>query len=62
MTNNRAVVAAFEKVTGKPIIVPPHFDVTGAIGAAMLARKRLRESGEHDPLQGLPGQPARPTR
>jgi predicted CoA-substrate-specific enzyme activase len=38
VTNNKAVVAAFEKVTGKKITVPPHFDVTGAIGAAMLAR------------------------
>ncbi len=37
VTNNRSVVAAFEKVTGKSIHVPPHFDVTGAIGAAMLA-------------------------
>jgi predicted CoA-substrate-specific enzyme activase len=38
VANNRAVTAAFERVTGKPIVVPPHFDVTGAIGAAMLAR------------------------
>ena len=35
---NKAVVAAFETVTGKEIIVPPHHDITGAIGAAMLAR------------------------
>jgi predicted CoA-substrate-specific enzyme activase len=38
VAHNRSVVAAFEKVTGKPIVVPPHHDVTGAIGAAMLAR------------------------
>jgi len=30
-------------VTGKPIIVPPHFDVTGAIGAAMLARDTIKD-------------------
>jgi hypothetical protein len=36
---NKGVVAAFEKVCGKPITVPPHHDVTGAIGAAMLAMK-----------------------
>lgn len=42
VTNNKAVVAAFEKVTGKSIIVPPHYDVTGAIGAAMLARKAMK--------------------
>jgi predicted CoA-substrate-specific enzyme activase len=34
---NQGVVAAFEKVTGKKITVPPHHDVTGAIGAAILA-------------------------
>ncbi len=34
---NRAVVAAFEKVTGKPIIVPPDNEVIGAIGCALLA-------------------------
>ncbi len=37
VTNNKAVVAAFERITGKSIIIPPHFDVTGAIGAAILA-------------------------
>jgi predicted CoA-substrate-specific enzyme activase len=42
VTNNKAVVAAFEKVTGKPIVIPPHFDVTGAIGAAILAREAVK--------------------
>ncbi|MFH1320363.1 MAG: acyl-CoA dehydratase activase [Bacteroidota bacterium] len=41
VTNNKAVVAAFEKILGKPVIVPPHFDVTGAIGVAMLARDKM---------------------
>ncbi|HEX2966211.1 MAG TPA: acyl-CoA dehydratase activase-related protein, partial [Syntrophorhabdaceae bacterium] len=36
---NKGVVAAFEKVLGKTIEVPPHHDVTGAIGAAILAMK-----------------------
>ncbi|NVM57276.1 MAG: CoA activase [Desulfobacterales bacterium] len=36
---NRGIVAAFEKMLGKPITVPPHCDVTGAIGAALLAMK-----------------------
>jgi predicted CoA-substrate-specific enzyme activase len=44
VTNNKAVVAAFEKVTGKKIHVPPHFDVTGAIGAAILARDYVLEN------------------
>ena len=35
---NQAVVAAFEKVLGTRIVVPPHHDVTGAIGAALIAK------------------------
>ena len=44
VTNNKAVVAAFEKVVGKSIIIPPHFDVTGAIGAAILAKRFMKNS------------------
>jgi predicted CoA-substrate-specific enzyme activase len=36
---NLGIVAAFEKVCGKRITVPPHHDVTGAIGAAILAMR-----------------------
>ena len=36
---NKGVVAAFEKVCEKPITVPSHHDVTGAIGVAILAMK-----------------------
>ncbi|MBN1436991.1 MAG: hypothetical protein JW936_07940 [Sedimentisphaerales bacterium] len=38
---NRAVVAAFEAVTGKSIVVPNHHEVTGALGAAELARRHM---------------------
>jgi predicted CoA-substrate-specific enzyme activase len=34
---NKAVCSAFEKVTGKQIMVPDHHEVTGAIGAAAIA-------------------------
>jgi predicted CoA-substrate-specific enzyme activase len=34
---NKGVVAAFERVLGKEIIVPENHDVTGAIGVAILA-------------------------
>ncbi len=40
---NKGVVAAFEAVTGKTVTVPPHHEVTGAIGVAILA-KRYMES------------------
>ncbi len=36
---NAGIVAAFEAVLGRPITVPPHHDVTGAIGAALLAMR-----------------------
>ncbi|MFO7933593.1 MAG: acyl-CoA dehydratase activase [Bacteroidales bacterium] len=52
VTNNRAVVAAFEKVTGKKIYIPPHFDVTGAIGAAMLARDHVKENNLETRFKG----------
>ncbi len=34
---NSGVVAAFEEILGREVTVPPHHDVTGAIGAAILA-------------------------
>ncbi|MFN3478888.1 MAG: acyl-CoA dehydratase activase [Thermodesulfovibrionales bacterium] len=39
---NKAVVAAFENYLGKEIIVPPHHDVTGAIGMALIARDYMK--------------------
>ncbi len=40
---NRAVVAAFEGYLGKKVIVPPHHDVTGAIGMALIAREHAKK-------------------
>ena len=53
VTNNKAVVAAFEKVTGKKITVPPHFDVTGAIGAAILAREVVTSENRTTRFKGF---------
>jgi predicted CoA-substrate-specific enzyme activase len=36
---NKGVVAAFENVLKKPVKVPSHHDITGAIGVAILAMK-----------------------
>ena len=52
VTNNKAVVAAFEQVLGKKITIPPHFDVTGAIGAAILAQKSMTE-GQKTTFKGF---------
>lgn len=47
---NKAVWAAFEKVTGKPVMVPDHHEVTGALGAASIVaesmKKRARDEGQ----------------
>ncbi len=41
---NEAVWSAFEQVTGKPIMVPDHHEVTGALGAAAIASERTATS------------------
>ena len=43
---NRGVRAAFEKVTGKKITVPPHHDVLGAVGAALIAMETTNGSSK----------------
>ncbi|MBE3135023.1 MAG: CoA activase, partial [Acidobacteria bacterium] len=50
---NRGVKAAFEKVLGKPVTVPPHHDVMGAIGMALIARDWYRETGRETTFRGF---------
>jgi len=40
---NQSVVAAFQTLLDRQIIVPPHHDVTGAIGVAILAMEDLTQ-------------------
>jgi predicted nucleotide-binding protein (sugar kinase/HSP70/actin superfamily) len=49
---NDAVAAAFAQILGKPIIVPPHNGVIGAIGMALLARERMQGSGRKSRFRG----------
>ncbi|RKY28815.1 MAG: CoA activase [Planctomycetota bacterium] len=42
---NRGVKAAFEAVTGKPIIIPPHQDLMGAYGCAIIAMEHMAAQG-----------------
>jgi predicted nucleotide-binding protein (sugar kinase/HSP70/actin superfamily) len=42
---NDAVAAAFSKILGKPITVPPYNGVIGAIGMALIARSRHAAQG-----------------
>jgi len=39
---NKAVWAAFEKVTGKSVMVPDHHEVTGALGAASIVAEQMK--------------------
>lgn len=50
---NRAVTAAFRVVTGKKVLVPPHNEVTGALGMALLIRKAYRERPFETRFKGL---------
>ncbi|MGL4650762.1 MAG: acyl-CoA dehydratase activase [Caldilineaceae bacterium] len=43
---NDSVVAAFHARTGRSIVVPPHHDVSGAVGAALLARDDMLERAQ----------------
>ena len=54
VAHNASVVSAFESVLGHPVTVPPHHDVTGAIGAAILAREaRAARPGERTKFRGF---------
>ncbi len=50
---NKAVVGAFEKYLGKEVVVPPHHDVTGAIGMALIVRKHMESSGAKSSFKGF---------
>jgi predicted CoA-substrate-specific enzyme activase len=46
VAGNKSVVAAFESVLGKKITVPQNHNVTGAIGAALIAMERRHGEGK----------------
>jgi len=43
---NKGIKAAFEKALGHEIYVPQHYDVMGAIGAAILAKEEVMRTGK----------------
>jgi predicted CoA-substrate-specific enzyme activase len=43
---NKGVVAAFENVLGRGLLVPPHREVLGAYGAAICVRQKMRAEGK----------------
>ena len=50
---NRALKAAFENVVGKKVRVPPHHDILGAIGVAMLAKEEIETDGRQTHFRGF---------
>jgi predicted CoA-substrate-specific enzyme activase len=50
---NRAVKAAFESVLGKPVFVPPHHDILGAIGVAIMAKDEMQRNGKATRFRGF---------
>jgi predicted CoA-substrate-specific enzyme activase len=49
---NKSVVAAFEKYLDMHVIVPPHHDVTGAIGMSLIAKKHMERQGSDNGRRG----------
>jgi predicted CoA-substrate-specific enzyme activase len=50
---NRAVKAAFESVLGKKVEVPPHHDILGAVGVAILAKEEIIARGRPTRFRGF---------
>ncbi len=50
---NQGMIRAFEEALGMPVQVPPHHEVMGAIGAAMLAREAIGRNGHRTRFKGF---------
>jgi predicted CoA-substrate-specific enzyme activase len=50
---NAGMVRAFEETLEMPVIVPPHYEVMGAIGAAMLAHEYIGHNGGETNFKGF---------
>ena len=50
---NEGMVRAFEETLELPVFVPPHYEVMGAIGAAMLAREYMAHNGGDTRFKGF---------
>jgi predicted CoA-substrate-specific enzyme activase len=49
---NAGIKSAFEKELGLKIVIPRYFNVMGAIGAALYARKQIQRSGQATRFKG----------
>ena len=53
MAANLGIRAAFETLLQRPVFVPAHFKVMGAIGAALLARRHWRSEPQPTQFRGI---------
>jgi hypothetical protein len=47
------MVRAFEETLEMPVLVPPHYEVMGAIGAAMLSHEYMSRDGGETRFKGF---------
>lgn len=50
---NKGMIRAFEEALKTPVIVPPHYQVMGAIGVAVLAKEHIQRSGASTKFRGF---------
>ncbi|MBI4215816.1 MAG: 2-hydroxyglutaryl-CoA dehydratase [Chloroflexi bacterium] len=50
---NQGIVRAFEKELGTKLIIPPHHELMGAIGAALLAQEEMEDAHKATKFKGL---------
>ncbi len=50
---NIGIAAAFEKILGKKIMIPQYYDVMGALGAAILAKEEVEQTGKESRFHGF---------
>jgi len=53
VASNTGIIASFERELGMPVTVPKHHKVIGAIGAALLAREKIMETGQETNFRGF---------
>ncbi len=50
---NQGIIAAFEKEIEQPVIIPEYYNIMGAIGAALLAKDHLENTGARTKFTGF---------
>lgn len=50
---NTGIVAAFQNILGQELIVPEHYDVMGALGAALIATRAKSSGAQHGSWRGF---------